>query len=574
VGWPARRAQLARIALVALVVPACRGPQRPAPSWRPGEHHVTAGEPDRAPARPALDRAELERRFAVAQAAADGPAMLVYANQLATLGHSVGQSWPPVIDEVPVQDLQRIWPDLDPAHEPAGWVALRLGLAAAHVGDQRQALAWLDRVAAATSAAGSADAEQARPRAAALAARLRAGEQADPAVVAVLAPLSGAYRRLGEEVRLASELAFAGDPAAKVVFVDTAGTEEGAVAAVDAALARHRALAVVGPIGQRESAAAAARAVELGLPIALLAPAKGGGAPDVGVFRLWASAYDLAGAAARAAVARGYNALAVFAPRDEQGREESAGFRDAARAEGAQVVAYGTYDPSTAHLEQDVKRLLNLDPARNPRLRQHLARQRRRDAWKTFSPDVPFDLLFIPDTYQRAAFVLAYLPYFNVELRTGEHVDPLALRAKHGGRIPSLVQLMGSSGWRAEGMIPRAGGIAEGALVVGVCSGGVGGEYPSDVAAQFAQAYERRRGHPPTATAAQAYDAMRMVLHARRAAASAAAGARRAAFIKALGRAGLNDGACGPVRVAPSGEVVRDPVILRIEGDEFIVEEF
>src|SRR5207244_10491661 len=103
-------------------------------------------------------------------------------------------------------------------------------------------------------------------------------------------------------------------------------------------------------------------------------------------------------------------------------------------------------DPTATDLEPDVKAFLGLDPLTNERLRRHLARHPK-DGWKTFSPDVDFDLLFVPDEAERAALVASFLVYYNVELRTSDDVDSLALRRKHGGRLPSFVQLLGGAGW-------------------------------------------------------------------------------------------------------------------------------
>ncbi|HTM19710.1 MAG TPA: ABC transporter substrate-binding protein, partial [Kofleriaceae bacterium] len=352
-------------------------------------------------------------------------------------------------------------------------------------------------------------------------------------------------------------------------FLDTRGDPDGAAAAVDQAAAKG-ALAALGPVGERESLAAAARAVATGLPIALLSPGQAA-APDAGVFRLWPAVDWEAGEAVRVARSLGFDRLAILAPRDEQGTAEVDAFRAAARAGGAEVVAAGQYDPTAGDLEPDLKSFLGLDPRSNRRLARHLARHGVKNGWKTFSPDVDFDLLYIPDEHDRATLVAAYLPYFNVEVRTDENMDVELLERKHGGRVPRLVQLLGSSGWHHPGLGPRGGAIVEWALVIDVFSGGGNDEASSDGAAAFAAAFERHTGHPPGSLAAQAHDAALLLLRAR--AAAAAAPDARAELRRRLRGARVDDGACSPAQVGADGGLTRAAILLRVDQGELVVED-
>jgi hypothetical protein len=233
------------------------------------------------------------------------------------------------------------------------------------------------------------------------------------------------------------------------------------------------------------------------------------------------------------------------------------------------VVAAGEYDPTGSDLEPDVKAFLGLDPARNARLREHL-RKHPKDGWKTFSPDVGFDVLFVPDSYDRAALIVAFLVYFNVELRTSDTMDSAALARKHGGRPPSFVRLLGSAGWNHPDLGLRGGADVEWALVVDVF---FAGESASDAAAELIDRFKARAGRLPSSLAAQAYDAARLVFAAQARAVGAGARAREV-FRSALAGAQLEDGACGPARVdAASGELERGGVILRVEGGELNLSE-
>jgi ABC-type branched-subunit amino acid transport system substrate-binding protein len=440
---------------------------------------------------------------------------------------------------------------------PAARLALRAARLAYHRGDAAAARAQVAR------AGEAADAAVVREPLAQLAARL-AQPPVDPRLVAVLLPLTGRFAAIGAELRLAIELAPAAG--ARWLFLDTQGDPAGAAAAVDAAVGSG-AIAILGPVGDREAIAAARAASLHGVPIALLAPADGADAA-AGVFRAVGSPADEGRAVARLAAAASFPTVAVLAPRDDVGQEAADAFVAEAGRLGLAVTAQGTYDPTGGSLEPDVKAFLNLVPAKNPRLAAHLARHGKK-GWTTFSPDIPFSLLYVPDRHDRAALVAAFLPYFGVELRTTDFPDPARLARKHGGNLPQIVQLVGGAGWNHPTLPVRGGAAVQGALIVDAFAGPLGG----DTGAAFAAAFQQRSRRTATAAAAQAHDAAALVAAARARAAvpSRAAGDLREAMRAALARARLDDGACSPAAIGPDGELAREPVVLEVSGDALIL---
>jgi ABC-type branched-subunit amino acid transport system substrate-binding protein len=430
---------------------------------------------------------------------------------------------------------------------PAARVALRAARLAHHRGDDADARALVAR------AASAADEPTVHAQLAALGTEL-AEPPVDPNVVAVLLPLSGRFSSIGAELRAAIELV----PDVRWKFLDTRGEPDGATAAVDAAV-KAGAIAILGPVGTREAIAAAREAALRDIPIGLLAPADGAD-PSAGVFRLVTSPADEGRAVAELAQTDNFPTVAVFAPRDDVGQEAANAFVTEARRRGLQVTGQGTYDPTGGDLEPDVKQFLNLVPAKNPRLAEHLAHGGKK-AWQTFSPDIPFSLLYIPDRYDRAALVAAFLPYFNVELRTQEFPDAAMLTRKHGGHMPQVVQLVGGAGWHHPSLPVRGGAAVQGALILDVFPGDLGG----DVGAQFAAAFQAKTGRPPSSAAAEAYDAAAMIAGAKQGTVS------RAGMRSALARTKLDDGACGPASLDVDGEVLRAPTILEVSGDSLVV---
>ena len=436
---------------------------------------------------------------------------------------------------------------------PSARLAVRGARLAHHRGDDAVARAFAAR------AASAADQASVKAELDAIA-RAIAAPHIDPKTIAVLLPLSGRFSSIGAELKAAIQLAPA--EGAAWLFLDTKGEPDAAAAAVEQAFSRG-AVAILGPVGEREAIAAARAAALRQLPIALLAPADGADA-SAGVFRVVESPADEGRAVARIAAEDSFGTVGVFAPRDDVGQEAADAFVAEAKQLGLQVTAQGTYDPTGGNLEPDVKTFLNLVPATNPRFAEHLRRAGKK-AWTTFSPDVPYSLLYLPDRYDRAAIVAAFLPYFGVELRTQEFMDPTKLQRKHAGSIPQVVQLIGGAGWHHPSLPIRGGAAMQGALFVDAFAGDLG----ADTGAQFAQVFQQRTSRTPTAAAAQAHDAAWLVARVRKE--TAYGPEPRGAFRAAMARAKLDDGACGPATMGADGELVRSPSVLEVSGDQLIV---
>ena len=436
---------------------------------------------------------------------------------------------------------------------PAGRLALRGARLAWHRGDAALARSLIAR---GTSAA---DRATVATELAALAAQA-AEPRVDSKTIAVVLPLSGRFAGIGNELKAAVQLAPA--HGTSWLFLDTRGEPDGAVAAIEQAVARGAA-GILGPVGEREAVAAARAAALHGIPIALLAPADGAD-PAAGVFRVVDSPGDEARAVARLAADEGFPTVAVFAPRDDVGQAAAAAFVVEANRLDLQVTRQGAYDPTGGNLEPDIKQFLDLVPARNPRLAEHLAHHGRK-GWVTFSPEINYSLLYIPDRYDRAALVAAFLPYFGVELRTQEFPDLERLRRKHGGVIPQVVQLVGGAGWHHPSLAIRGGAAVQGALLLDAFPGELGG----DAGVALIAAFRQRTNRTPSAAAAETYDAATLIARARNDAASAVD--VRGALRANLAHGKLDDGACGPAAMGSDGELVREPAVLEVVGDQLVL---
>ncbi|HUS29952.1 MAG TPA: ABC transporter substrate-binding protein, partial [Kofleriaceae bacterium] len=181
-------------------------------------------------------------------------------------------------------------------------------------------------------------------------------------------------------------------------------------------------------------------------------------------------------------------------------------------------------------------------------------------------PDVPFSLLYIPDRYDRAAIVAAFLPYYGVELRTAENMNSAQLQRKHGGHVPTVVQLVGGAGWHHPSLPVRGGEAVQGALIVDAFAGGDGGE----IAADFVAAFQQKTNRTPSAAGAEAFDAATLIAKAR-AAVGMTSPDPRGALRTAIARAKLDDGACGPASMDGDGELAREPALLEVQADQIVL---
>ena len=139
------------------------------------------------------------------------------------------------------------------------------------------------------------------------------------------------------------------------------------------------------------------------------------------------------------------------------------------------------------------------------------------------------------------------------------------LKRKHGGHVPQVVQLVGGAGWHHPTLPIRGGAPLQGAMIVDTFLGDLGG----DAGAVFATEFAQRTRRSPSSAAAQAHDAALVIANARREAASSSD--PRGALRAALARAKLDDGACGPAAMGADGELAREPVVLEVAGDQFVV---
>jgi len=246
---------------------------------------------------------------------------------------------------------------------------------------------------------------------------------------------------------------------------DTGGTPEGAARAVSELAGDEGAVAIVGPLTSVESPAAAAAAQSLRVPIITLTQHDGILSPGDFVFRALLTPRDQAEAIALyAADAAARGRFAVIYPDDPFGRDLARAFSEGAASRGAKVVRASAYRGAT-DLAPAVDRALARRPGAAP------------------GPS-PWDGVFIPDTVAMARLVAAHL-------------------ASAGARG---TRLLGMGLWNS----PEAAPLREmdGALFSAPFTAGA----QRATARRLVEAYRRNFGGDPEGFAAQAHDAVALLV--------------------------------------------------------------
>ena len=388
-----------------------------------------------------------------------------------------------------------------------------------------------------------------RRRAATALARLADVQRATPGAVGVLAPLSGPYASIGRAVTAGVEIALEGRPGVTLYTADTKGTQEDAGAAVDVLVHEHKVVALVGPVGDRESRAAALRASELGVPIVLLAAAD-----DLAALGPWVFRHRVTAEAQTRAVAThalrdlSMRRFAILYPDDAFGRGLAQSFWETVEAAGAEVRAAQAYPP-----QGDVRpAALALVGGRYAGARSTPFEIRGRRKEKAYHPMVEFEALFVPDSPRRARQVLAALAYYDVALR-GAALDGLQRRRAHA---PVLV--LGPGSWSRAGVVHGAEPAMQRARLPAVFD--AGSSRPA--ARRFLAAFRAKHGATPGELEAQAHDAAGWLWLALQQAGAQSRARVQGALQATRGFAGVSS----QTLVGPAGDTRTALPILEIRG--------
>ena len=384
------------------------------------------------------------------------------------------------------------------------------------------------------------------------------GAQTDPNTarfaIGVAVPTSGEYAPLGKQLVQAAQLA-ARETNARVIVADTGGEPQKAIEAIATLAADPAVIAIVGPIGQRESRAAASAAQRFGVPLFTLATTETVNQTGGWVFRVRTSPAEQA--RAMATVAReqlGLKTTAILYPKNSYGSEAALAFAHEFLRRGGKVAAVANYPEDTT----DFADVLDVIGGK----KVYLGKKGTVDRWKTDAsgfaqirrrPEIDFEALFIPDFHGRVARVLAFLPLAGIQ--NGNGGEGVA------------VQLLGLAGWQGKS-IELAGGAAAGSLYLDTFAG----ESAGGRAEEFSRTFEQHTARRPVDIEAETFDIVWLLASLAPGALATAkdADVARASLVRALPRDDAWTGVAGALRFDRDGAPRRDPRVYRFDADGLV----
>ena len=286
----------------------------------------------------------------------------------------------------------------------------------------------------------------------------------DPGVprIAILLPLTGQHKKLGQAMLNAAQLAlfhFA-DIRFELLPQDTRGTERGALDAVAVAIGNDASL-ILGPLFAGSVAAIAPAARAAGVKV--IAFSNDEKVAGDGVFTMGFLPREQVRRVINYALVQGRRRFAVLAPNNDYGYTIVNALTEVVDENGADIVKQVFYDPQVSDLGPVIKSLANYDERRQALLdERRLLAARDDDAAKLAlkklenfetKGEVSFEALLIADGGKTLQSIAALLPYYDVDpkkikmLGTG-HWDLPGI-----GSEPALI-----GGWFAA---PSAGGRRE-----------------------------------------------------------------------------------------------------------------
>lgn len=411
---------------------------------------------------------------------------------------------------------------------------------------------------------------------------LQQASQIDPSAIGVLLPLSarGALGAFAANARKAIEIAVkhtsrrGGTDTVRIIVKDTQGQAIQAVTAFNELVANEKVVAVIGPIGVSEVKAVAARAAETGVPMLSLSPSDGLAGQGSFVFRMLPTVTEQVTELVRYARLRmGLKNFAILYPDTLLGQNLFGHYVSEVERLGGRVVGAERYDGNTTDFKIPLFRLAGLHW---PDARKYeIQRNRSLHGWQPYNPRRIEEIeRYWAEASGRGS---EFRPRNRADLPPVIDFDALfiaGLAPKVGLILPQITfrdvrgaQLLGFSEWNDPELFARAGGQAQGALIVDGFSPALEDPRARELAKEFAPPSDS--GEPvkgPAMFEARAYDALSMVAEAAQKLGIPSRTGLALRLSSSSGYAGIG----GRIRFSRDGRTELPLVFLEASGKEFV----
>jgi ABC-type branched-subunit amino acid transport system substrate-binding protein len=356
--------------------------------------------------------------------------------------------------------------------------------------------------------------------------------------IGVLLPFKLGYAKFGEAalkgVLLAAE-AFGGAGLPVEVHVrDTGGDPEQTREAINNLVSGKKVRGIVGPLLSSVAEEAARSAQSKRVPMIMLS--QKAGATDIGdyIFRSSLMPSVQAELVARYSYnVLGHRNFSILHPRNNYGTELARYFVAEIERLGGVIVSKVSYRPGILDFSAELVEAFGIEETE---------RKEGRRTIREYEATLEVDALYIPEYYQSVSLIVPYIEYYNID----------------------DVQLLGSNGWNTTKLIELNGKSVRGAVFV---DGFFAGSGRGDTV-RFVDSFRRVYGRTPGVLEAQAYDATVALLSVL------AENDFKWMDWKAV-RNGIRevrelDGATGGLSFAASGDALKTPFLLAIDGRRIV----
>jgi len=360
-------------------------------------------------------------------------------------------------------------------------------------------------------------------------------------LLGALLPLSGPLSPYGNQVlngikfALEQSSEFAPHPTIGLVTKDSESDQKQLVMELDDLLEDYRPVAVIGPLLTRSlkiiAPAADSRNVVFFTPAATYLEVQRLGRS---LFSAAVNHRDLVrDVAEQAIVTLGWKRLCILAPLDSYGSEMAQVFTEEVRRLGAELIATDTYDAKDSDFGPSIKRIMAADLKKYGKLQPIMKKGK---PVKDYLPG--FDAIFIPGDVDKVALLAGQLHFYGM---------PAPILGTNALDSPELIRIGGRA---VEGTL-----FADSFFV----------DSQNPVMRNFVDRYRARFHETPTAFAAQAYEATRLILDA------ILKGATTGKTIReSLGRLKNAPGLAGPLSMNPGGYLERRYILIQVKGGRLV----
>lgn len=375
-------------------------------------------------------------------------------------------------------------------------------------------------------------------------ARLLAALDGAPQVdgrIGVLLPLSGRFATVGGQLQQAVRLGWqAGGREDEPVWIDSGGTPDTAVAALQTLVIDHGVVGVVGPLLSDASPAVVTAAAELGVPLLSMSQALTDTGDSPWIFQTWMTPEaQIAALAEEAVVRRERTRFLVLVPDTAYGTTAADAFTAEVTARGGEVVTRRAYATDANDFRPLAQELAPKPDDETP-------------------PEIAFDAVFLPDKARRATLVASALAVQEVPLGT-------YLPYEEQGQTAII---LGLSGWNAYDLVAAGGPYFQKGVFTDVFVPPPPTEafrwYPLPGWSEWVATFREATGRTPNALEALASEAGRF------AAAASLEAPHRAAYRDALLSLSLDPGVTGATAFDPATRTLAHRIrIVSVRRDGF-----